>query len=88
MGILKNNGASSWEDWKKSLASAVEFSEDVGVSDNQISNFALKLGNYLSGNVEPDIPENKSLKELWDVANPDEKKVIASCMVKLVKNDK
>ncbi|NJD02591.1 MAG: DUF3243 domain-containing protein [Ruminiclostridium sp.] len=78
----------SWEGWKKSLASAVDFSEGLGASDDQISNFAVKLGSYLSTNVSPDIAENKSLKELWKVASPEEQKVIANCMVKLVKSDK
>ena len=77
--------ASSWESWKKSLASAVEYSEGLGVSDEQISNFAVKLGSYLSTNISPDIAENKSLKELWKVASPEEQKAIANCMVKLVK---
>ena len=80
--------ASSWESWKNSLASAVEFGEGLGASDSQISNFAVKLGSYLSNHVSPDIPENKSLKEIWEVASPDEQRAIASCMIKLVKDKK
>jgi len=86
--ILNKLDTSSWENYKRSLGEAMEFANEMGFSDNQISQFAQQFGNYLAQNISPDIPENRALKDLWAVASPEEQKTIAGLMMKLAKNSK
>lgn len=67
---------------------AVEFAEELGVSHDTISKYAAQFGNYLTNNVPAEVSENRAIKEIWEVATPDEQKSIASCMVKLAKKSK
>lgn len=83
--IMQKLDASSWENYKRSLGEAMEFANEMGISDEQITAFAQQFGDYLAKNVNPDIPENQSLKELWEVASPEEQQAIASAMIKVSK---
>ena len=67
--ILNKLDTSSWENYKRSLGEAMEFANDMGITDNQISEFAQQFGSYLAQNITPDIPENRALKELWEIAS-------------------
>lgn len=85
--IVQRMDLSSWKGWKHSLGVAVEFAEELGISQDTISNFAAQFGNYLTNNVPADLAENRAIKELWEVASPEEQKIIANCMVKLAKKN-
>jgi hypothetical protein len=41
------------------------------------------VGDLLAQNVPPANPEQKAVKELWDVANQDERQVLANLMTRL-----
>lgn len=86
--IMNKLDASSWENYKRSLGEAMEFANDMGYPDEKIAQIAQKFGSYLANNVNPDIPENQALKELWEVATPEEQKTVAGLMMKVVKNTK
>ncbi len=77
---------SSWENYKKSLKEAMEAGEELGISNRVMEQAAKFAGQYLAEKVNPDLPENKALKEMWQVADSREKSTIASLMVKLAKN--
>lgn len=85
--ILNKLDTSSWESYKHSLGQAMEVASDMGISENQITQFAQQFGSYLAQNISPDIPENRALKELWEIASPEEQKTIAGLMIKLAKNN-
>lgn len=85
--LMQRLDSSSWSAWKHSLGMAVEFAEELGVSHDTISKYAAQFGNYLTNNVSADLSENRAIKELWEVATADEQKAIASCMVKLAKQN-
>ncbi|OPZ70955.1 MAG: hypothetical protein BWY80_01415 [Firmicutes bacterium ADurb.Bin456] len=80
---MLNLANSNWESWKKTLGQAVEFAEELGISKNHISSIAQQVGDLLAQNVPPANPEQKVVKELWDVASQDEKQVLANLMTKL-----
>lgn len=86
--ILNRLDTSSWESYKRSLGSAMEAASDLGFSDDAIAQFAQKFGSYLAQNISPDIPENRALKDIWEVATPEEQKTVAGLMMKLAKNTK
>lgn len=79
MGTLKN-----WDKWKTTLGKAVDLGETVGMSDKTINNVAEKVGTILSNNVDPSNDEERILKELWDVSDKNERKVLANIVVKMV----
>jgi hypothetical protein len=78
MDLLEN-----WHHWKKTLGKAVDLGETVGMSDNTITNMAEKVGTYLSNNVTPHNDEEKLLKEMWDAANEEDRKVLAKIITKI-----
>lgn len=80
--VLKN-----FERWKQFLADRVEHARKAGMSDETISTLASQLGEFLADKVDPENKEERVLKELWDVADESERKVIARLMVKLVSNE-
>ena len=85
--ILQKMDLSSWKGWKHSLGVAVEFAEELGIAQDTINQFAAQFGDYLNSNVPAEVAENRAIKELWEVASPEEQKSIACCMVKLAKKN-
>ena len=79
MEIMEN-----WHDWKKTLGKAVDLGETVGMSEKTITNLSEKIGTYLSNHVQPHNDEEKLLKEMWDAADEEDRKVLANIIVKIV----
>lgn len=73
-----------WKEWKNSLGRAVNMGETIHLSSNQIDRMAYRVGDFLAHRVDPKMPEQMVLKELWDVASDDEQRTLASLMVRLV----
>ncbi|GAB6274773.1 MAG: DUF3243 domain-containing protein [Peptococcaceae bacterium] len=74
----------SWEGWKNFMGQAVEFAAELGVSSDQITTLAHKVGNILAENVYPSAPEQKVLKDLWMQADDHEKQTLAKLVTRLV----
>ncbi|MDF2543530.1 MAG: hypothetical protein K0S47_3248 [Herbinix sp.] len=74
----------NWHDWKKTLGKAVDLGETVGMSEKTITNISEKVGTYLSDHVHPHNDEERLLKEMWDAADEDDRKVLAKIVVKIV----
>ncbi len=79
MGLLE-----SWQQWTHFLGEKVADAKGDGVSSHMIDQAALQIGDYLAKNVEPQNEQERVLADLWSVASSDEKKALASCVVKLV----
>ncbi|HAG09933.1 MAG TPA: DUF3243 domain-containing protein [Desulfotomaculum sp.] len=75
---------SEWGSWKNFLGQAVEFADELGIGRERIFSLAQQAGDILADNVDPSNPEQKTVKELWSVADKGEKQVLASLMVRLV----
>lgn len=73
----------SWDEWKNTLGSVVDLGETVGMSNKEINNMAEKVGTFLSKNVDPRNPEERLLKEMWDVADSNDRNVLAKLVVKM-----
>lgn len=78
MEIMEN-----WHDWKKTLGKAVDLGETVGMSEKSITNVSEKVGTYLSNHVHPHNDEERLLKEMWDAADDEDRKVLAKIVVKI-----
>ncbi len=78
-----NKVNTDWDSWKRNLGQAVEFAEGIGISKEQVSSMARQVGDMLAQNVPPANPEQKAVKELWEVASPEDRQVLANLMTKL-----
>ena len=70
--------------FKKYLKDKVELGEKMGLSEHQLAKAAEKVANYLARNEEPQNREQHLLKEMWMVANDEERHKLAHVLVKLV----
>jgi hypothetical protein len=73
----------SWDNWKETLGKAVNLGETAGLSDKTIDNIAERVGTFLANNVHPRNDEEKLLRELWDAANENDRKILAKLVVKI-----
>ncbi len=76
-----------WDKWKKTLSKAVSMGETVGLSDDNIKDIGVKVGEFLSSNVDTDNHEQRVLKELFDAGNKKEREALTSMIVKMVHHD-
>ena len=72
--------------WKKFLGQRVEQAEKLGISQDTIAELAYEIGDFLDEKVDPANHSNRALKELWGVADENERHTIARLMVKLAKS--
>lgn len=73
-----------WRDWKQDLGRAVHLGETLNFSPEQLDRMAYRVGDFLAHQVDPKMPEQMVLKELWDLADEGEQRTLASLMVRLV----
>ncbi|PUA35915.1 DUF3243 domain-containing protein [Paenibacillus elgii] len=71
--------------WKEFLGERVEQAERAGMTEETISQLAFQIGEFLSDKIDPENKEERVLKDLWDVCDEEERKVLAGAMVKLAK---
>ena len=81
------NVINDFDKWKKTLYNAVSIGETVGLSEDTITNLGTKVGEFLASNVDPENPEQRLLKELFEVSNKEEQKTITSAIVKMIEKD-
>ena len=79
-----NMANTTWDTWKQTLGQAVEFAEELGIAREQVASMAQQVGDLLAQNVPPANPEQKAVKELWEVATANERKILADLMTRLV----
>lgn len=73
----------NFETWKKFLGERVAAAKNMGLSEDVISKLAFEIGEFLHNKIDPQNDEERILKQLWDVGDESERKVIARMMVKL-----
>jgi hypothetical protein len=74
----------NFEKWKQFLGDRVQQAKNAGMSEETIAKLAYQIGEFLDDKVDPKNNEERILKDLWDVADEDERKMIARLMVKYV----
>ncbi len=73
-----------WTTWRETLHEGIGTARKMGVSDEKIQGLATKVGDFLAQKVCPATKEEELLKELWDIGTPEERKVLATLIFKLV----
>lgn len=77
----------SFSTFKSYLNDQLAKGERLGLSDDMLAKGAKFVADYLAKNEEPRNSEEKVLQELWKVADENEKKALASVLVKMVQAD-
>lgn len=73
----------TFDQWVNTLSDALNRAKGLGMSGDMLKKSAVEMGNYLYSSVTPDIPENRVLKAMWEVASEPEKEAIAGTLIKL-----
>lgn len=79
-----DEGEKGWQEWKNTLATAVNIGNFVGMNENTIEGLAYRIGNFLAARVDPANREQRVLKELWDAANENQRRVLAQVITQMV----
>lgn len=75
----------NYANWKQFLSDRVKQAEKLGLSEETIAKLAYELGTFLDSKVDPQNEEQRTIKELWDAGNEQDKQTIARLMLKIVK---
>ncbi|HUL31624.1 MAG TPA: DUF3243 family protein [Thermodesulfobacteriota bacterium] len=71
-----------WGTWRTNVRERIAIAHRFGVPDETIKTIAVKVGEFLSEKVCPATREEELLKEMWNVATPDERKALTALMLK------
>jgi hypothetical protein len=74
----------SFSDFRRSLADRLRQAHEIGASRGTVLNAAKDVAEWLYAEVEPRNPEQRLLKELWDVADDNERHSLTNMLVKFV----
>lgn len=77
----------NFEHWKDFLGDRLNDAQQKGVSQDAINDLAYEVGEHLAQNVDAKNDEQAIIRDLWNVASEEERRAIASMMVKLVQNE-
>jgi cell shape-determining protein MreC len=78
----------NFQDWKNFLSERVKQAENMGMNQDTIKNLAYEIGDYLAKGVEPKNEQERLLQDMWSVADPNEQRMMAGLMVKMVNDGK
>jgi len=71
------------ENFPKDLAAKIQDGMDHGISEKQMIEGIVSMGNLLGRFVRPDSPEEAMMKEMWDISNDKEKHMLAELIYKM-----
>ena len=75
----------SLEAFHRELAQKIREGQRAGLTDDQIVLGIVNLGNVMSRFVRPDSPEEALMKEMWNIATDEEKKMLAGLVLRMGK---
>jgi sulfur relay (sulfurtransferase) DsrC/TusE family protein len=73
-----------WYQWRATLKEAIEQGRKMGLSDETIQSLSANVGDFLASKVCPATKEEELLREMWDIATPDERRTLASLIFRMV----
>jgi len=86
--VLESNmrTVESYQKWQDFLGKSVKFLEKLGISDDNIAGIAKGMGDFLAGSIDPENPQQRVLKDLWDSANEHEQYTLARLVMRMSKH--
>ncbi len=74
----------SFAEFKDSLSQKLDMAHHAGASRGTILNAAKDFTVWLAAEVDPKNPEQRLLKELWEVADDNERNALVNLLVKFM----
>lgn len=74
----------TFDQFTDELASKLRIASRVGIKQEEIISKAADIGDWLAREVSPRSPEQRLLKELWQVSDEREQQAIAGALVKMI----
>lgn len=71
------------ENFPKDLAAKIQEGKRTGLSDEQIVDGIVHLGDVLAKFVRPDSPEEALVREMWRAATADERRTLAGLVLRI-----
>ncbi len=72
-----------WGAWRENIRKRIYLAHKFGIPDETVQAIALRVGDFLSKKESPVIKEEKLLKEMWSIADLDERRTIANLMLRM-----
>ncbi len=72
-----------WATWRANIRKRISVAHRFGVPDETLKGIAVKVGDFLARKSRSATEEERLLKEMWSVATPDERRTIATLMLKM-----
>jgi hypothetical protein len=83
--MAKQSGfTDTFEQFLGKLGERVEQAKSAGMSTADIQRNAERMGDWLAQSYTPETPEERVLRELWEVSDQREQQAMANAMVRLV----
>jgi sulfur relay (sulfurtransferase) DsrC/TusE family protein len=73
-----------WDTYRATMREAIAEARKLGVSEDQIEIISNQIADFLAEKVCPATPEEELLRDMWNVANPDERKVLTTIFFKML----
>lgn len=73
-----------WNQWRQTVYEAIQTARKLGMPDQLITVASTKVGDFLSTRLCAATPEETLIKELWDAAEPNERKVLGKLLFKVM----
>ncbi|MFC1910733.1 DUF3243 family protein [Chloroflexota bacterium] len=73
-----------WEQWKKTVGEAIKTARKLGMPDKLIEVASVKVGEFLTKRICAESPEETLIKDLWGVADAEERKTLGKLLFKVM----
>ncbi len=73
-----------WNQWRQTVYEAIQTARKLGMPDQLIIVASTKVGDFLSTRLCAATPEEALIKDLWDVAEPNDRKVLGKLLFKIM----
>lgn len=75
-----------WSQWRSVFKDAIHRARNFGMSNEMIQDLSVEVGEFLATRIYPATKQEELLKEMWDVATPNEQRTLATLIFKIVDN--
>ena len=82
----KDSILESFDKFRNYISEKIEFSKNMGLSDDKLAKATEFVANYLAKHEEPHNREEHLLMELWKVGSKEEQEVFSQMLLKMIKN--
>ncbi len=73
-----------WNQWRKTIYEAIQTARKLGMPDQAIIVASTRVGDFLSSRLCAATPEEALIRDLWNAAEPNERKVLGKLLFKMM----